>query len=94
MVWAGKTYTMQGTPGNPGIYVRALQHLFAATATDDGDSSETGCTDISVAMLEIYNEDVRDLLAAHSPPGALPTGPAGKCLEVSGLGAGQLPAGE
>ena len=90
----GKTYTMQGTPASPGIYVRALQHLFAATAAEGGSQNCDGHPNISVAMLEIYNEDVRDLLAAHSPPGALPAGQAGRCLEVSGLGAGQLPAGE
>ena len=38
---------------------------------------------ISVAMLEIYNELVRDLLGGPSPPS----------LDVSGVGPGELQAG-
>lgn len=72
---AGKTHTMQGPAADPGVNQRALQELFAATS---------GNADISVAMLEIYNEDVRDLLAADSA----------KVLDVCALGPGQLPPGD
>jgi hypothetical protein len=84
---AGKTHTMHGPPEDPGVYMRALQELFAATAAADGHAPGDGAGpagSIAVAMLEIYNEEVRDLLAA---------GRGNKALEVSGLGAGQLPAG-
>lgn len=76
---AGKTHTMQGPADDPGVYQRALQELFSATA---GNGVSQGA-DISVAMLEIYNEDVRDLLASDSS----------KALDVCGLGPGQLPPG-
>lgn len=70
---------MQGPEEDPGVYQRALQELFSATS---GNEASPGA-DISVAMLEIYNEDVRDLLAADSA----------KALDVCGLGPGQLPPG-
>ena len=81
---AGKTHTMHGPAEDPGLYMRALQDLFAATAAD-GLAAADAPASIAVAMLEIYNEEARDLLA---PGRGLP-----KALEVSGLGAGQLPAG-
>ena len=76
---AGKTHTMQGPGYDPGVYQRALQELFSATS---GNEASPGA-DISVAMLEIYKEDVRDLLASDST----------KPLDVCALGAGQLPPG-
>ncbi len=85
---AGKTHTMQGPPEDPGVYQRALQELFAATGGNapDGGAAPPG-GHISVAMLEIYNDDARDLLADAV------TGKAAS-LDVSALGAGQLPPGE
>ena len=76
---AGKTHTMQGPAADPGVYQRALSELFSAT------SGREACpgADISVAMLEIYNEDVRDLLADDSA----------RPLDVCALGPGQLPPG-
>lgn len=58
---SGKTYSMQGTPENPGINPRALANLFELSRerADQGSSFT-----ISATMLEIYNDRVRDLLAA------------------------------
>lgn len=54
---SGKTYTMEGVPENPGINQRALQLLFSeVTEKTDWDYK------ISVSMVEIYNEILRDLL--------------------------------
>lgn len=54
---SGKTYTMEGVPENPGINQRALQLLFTeVTEKTDWDYK------ISVSMVEIYNEILRDLL--------------------------------
>lgn len=54
---SGKTYTMEGVPENPGINQRALQLLFSeVTEKTDWDYQ------ISVSMVEIYNEILRDLL--------------------------------
>ncbi|XP_012974931.2 kinesin-like protein KIFC3 isoform X1 [Mesocricetus auratus] len=55
---AGKTYTMEGTPDNPGINQRALQLLFS-------EVQEKACDwqyNITVSAAEIYNEVLRDLL--------------------------------
>ena len=76
---AGKTYTMQGPAADPGVNQRALLELFSATS---GHEASPGA-DISVAMLEIYNEDVHDLLADGSA----------RQLDVCALGPGQLPPG-
>ncbi|XP_038070425.1 kinesin-like protein KIFC3 isoform X2 [Patiria miniata] len=55
---SGKTYTMEGPSSNPGINQRALQHLFQETEqrTEEWDYT------ITVSVMEIYNEQLRDLL--------------------------------
>ncbi|XP_058383888.1 kinesin-like protein KIFC3 isoform X1 [Diceros bicornis minor] len=55
---AGKTYTMEGTPENPGINQRALQLLFSEVQEKASDWEYT----ITVSAAEIYNEALRDLL--------------------------------
>ncbi|VTJ52166.1 Hypothetical predicted protein [Marmota monax] len=55
---AGKTYTMEGTPENPGINQRALQLLFSEVQDKASDWEYT----ITVSAAEIYNEVLRDLL--------------------------------
>ncbi|XP_054435364.1 kinesin-like protein KIFC3 isoform X3 [Pteronotus mesoamericanus] len=55
---AGKTYTMEGTPENPGINQRALQLLFTEVQEKASDWEYT----ITVSAAEIYNEALRDLL--------------------------------
>ncbi|NXF36029.1 KIFC3 protein, partial [Nyctibius bracteatus] len=55
---AGKTYTMEGTPANPGINQRALQLLFSEVRSKAADWDYA----ISVSAAEIYNESLRDLL--------------------------------
>lgn len=66
---SGKTHTMEGTPTNPGINVRTLEALFALKAER---TREVTCS-ISVSLLEIYNEQLRDMMApvskgAHPEP--------------------------
>ncbi|KAJ8303081.1 hypothetical protein KUTeg_019477 [Tegillarca granosa] len=55
---AGKTFTMEGTTEQPGINQRALQELFRETSDKGKDWSYT----ITVSVIEIYNETIRDLL--------------------------------
>ncbi|XP_036997372.2 kinesin-like protein KIFC3 isoform X3 [Artibeus jamaicensis] len=55
---AGKTYTMEGTPENPGINQRALQLLFTEVQEKASDWEYA----ITVSVAEIYNEALRDLL--------------------------------
>uniref|UniRef100_A0AAV2LUK3 Kinesin-like protein KIFC3 n=1 Tax=Knipowitschia caucasica TaxID=637954 RepID=A0AAV2LUK3_KNICA len=58
---SGKTYTMEGVAENPGINQRALQLLFSEVTEKEADWDYT----ISVSMVEIYNETLRDLLGDH-----------------------------
>eukprot|EP00904_Undaria_pinnatifida_P006728 jgi/Undpi1/3185/HiC_scaffold_15.g06559.m1 len=54
----GKTYTMMGPPGDRGVNARALEDLFARSAARRGEVDDT----ITLSILEIYNEQIRDLL--------------------------------
>jgi kinesin family protein C2/C3 len=49
---------MEGPRENPGVNTRSIQELFAIR---DSRSKEYSCT-ITVSMLEVYNEQIRDLL--------------------------------
>ncbi|XP_008832631.1 kinesin-like protein KIFC2 isoform X3 [Nannospalax galili] len=76
----GKTYSMEGPPEDPGIAPRALQLLFQEMGTG-------GQHHVTLSMVEIYNETVRDLLAP-GPPERLVVrqGPAGLGgIQVAGL---------
>uniref|UniRef100_A0A8D2AIN9 Kinesin-like protein n=1 Tax=Sciurus vulgaris TaxID=55149 RepID=A0A8D2AIN9_SCIVU len=76
----GKTYSMEGPPEDPGIAPRALQSLFREMGTG-------GQHRVTLSMVEIYNEAVRDLLAP-GPPERLSVrqGPAGQGgIQVAGL---------
>ncbi|KAG1354542.1 Kinesin-like protein KIN-14E [Cocos nucifera] len=55
----GKTFTMEGTEQNRGVNYRTLEELFIIAA----ERKETFTYKISVSVLEVYNEQIRDLLA-------------------------------
>ncbi|XP_020962132.1 kinesin-like protein KIN-14R [Arachis ipaensis] len=59
---AGKTFTMEGTELNRGVNYRTLELLFDLRKK----RSDTFSYDISVSVLEVYNEQIRDLLATGS----------------------------
>ncbi|KAM7519782.1 hypothetical protein LguiB_018744 [Lonicera macranthoides] len=65
----GKTFTMEGNEENRGVNYRTLEELFKIAK----ERSETFTYDISVSVLEVYNEQIRDLLA---------TSPSSKKLEI------------
>ncbi|KAL7223510.1 hypothetical protein ACSBR1_025041 [Camellia fascicularis] len=65
----GKTFTMEGTEQNRGVNYRTLEELFKIS----DERSETFTYNISVSVLEVYNEQIRDLLAAS---------PTSKKLEI------------
>nr|XP_039320340.1 kinesin-like protein KIFC2 isoform X1 [Saimiri boliviensis boliviensis] len=76
----GKTYSMEGPPEDPGIAPRALQSLFREMGAGRPHR-------VTLSMVEIYNEAVRDLLAP-GPPERLavrqcPEGQGG--IQVAGL---------
>ncbi|KAL5705906.1 Kinesin-like protein KIN-14R [Ranunculus cassubicifolius] len=65
----GKTFTMEGTEHNRGVNYRTLEELFKIAK----ERNETFSYNISVSVLEVYNEQIRDLLA---------TSPSSKKLEI------------
>ncbi|KAL5196088.1 Kinesin-like protein KIN-14S [Glycine soja] len=58
----GKTFTMEGTPEHRGVNYRTLEELFRITEERHG----TMKYELSVSMLEVYNEKIRDLLVENS----------------------------
>lgn len=55
---AGKTHTMLGSPSSPGIMMLTLQDLFAEVASQRPERQ----FEVKCSFLEVYNENVRDLL--------------------------------
>ncbi|KAB2616976.1 kinesin-II 95 kDa subunit-like [Pyrus ussuriensis x Pyrus communis] len=56
----GKTFTMEGSETNRGVNYRTLEQLFKTAE----ERKEIFTYSISVSVLEVYNEQIRDLLAA------------------------------
>ena len=54
---SGKTYTMVGDDKNPGLYFTAVDEIYRVIK-----NRSTCDFDISVSVIEIYNEQIRDLL--------------------------------
>lgn len=55
---SGKTYTMEGTEQMPGVIPRVVDALFECIE----DSPETVEFELKVSMMEIYKEEIKDLL--------------------------------
>jgi kinesin family protein 18/19 len=54
---AGKTFTMLGTERDPGIFVRTVHDLYEQIRHNSGTVYR-----VSLSYLEVYNENIRDLL--------------------------------
>ncbi|OAA60439.1 kinesin family protein [Niveomyces insectorum RCEF 264] len=65
---SGKSYTMMGTPAQPGLIPRTCEDLFQRIAAAQEESPNIAYN-VRVSYFEVYNEHVRDLLV---PPGAVP----------------------
>lgn len=64
---SGKTYTIEGPAEDPGVNSRALAELFRSA-----DERSTGFNHaFSASVLEIYNEQIFDLLAGSRDSGEL-----------------------
>ena len=60
---SGKTYTMLGEQSNQGLISRAVSKLFESKEEIETLSKGKTSVSISVELLEIYNEKIRDLLS-------------------------------
>lgn len=63
---SGKTYTIEGPGSDPGVNSRALAELFQMAA----DRASEVTYQFSASVLEIYNEQIFDLLAGSRDTGA------------------------
>ncbi|XP_068656130.1 kinesin-like protein KIN-14R [Aristolochia californica] len=75
----GKTFTMEGTEEARGVNYRTLEELFRII----DERKRVFKYEISVSVLEVYNEQIRDLLLSASQPGA-----ATKRLEIKQVAEG------
>ena len=66
---SGKSYTMMGTPEQPGLIPRTCEDLFERIEAND--SPHISYT-VRVSYFEVYNEHVRDLLSSHQATSAHP----------------------
>jgi predicted nucleic acid-binding Zn-ribbon protein len=64
---SGKTYTMLGDETSPGIVSRAVEKLFQSKREIEELSRGDATVQMSVELLEIYNERINDLLDPESP---------------------------
>lgn len=64
----GKTFTMEGTPDDRGVNYRTLKNLFQIIKERENRYNY----EISVSVLEVYNEQIRDLLVPASQNGTAP----------------------
>ncbi|XP_040056036.2 kinesin-like protein KIF18A isoform X1 [Gasterosteus aculeatus] len=60
---AGKTHTMLGSPNDPGVMYRTMTELFSRM----DEAKEEKEFAVAFSYLEVYNEQIRDLLANAGP---------------------------
>lgn len=73
---SGKTYTMTGPENNPGVNRRAIRELLRLSQEES-----TIKTTFEVTMIEVYNEQIYDLLSRKREPRKLKTGVHGVYVE-------------
>uniref|UniRef100_A0A3Q4BSK3 Kinesin-like protein n=1 Tax=Mola mola TaxID=94237 RepID=A0A3Q4BSK3_MOLML len=83
---SGKTYTMMGSKENPGVNIRSGQLTLWSFRENSFNCKTGGCVyaDFQISMLEIYNENLNDLLRKSSDA-ALDIRVQGKSVSVPGL---------
>ncbi|OWZ22311.1 Kinesin [Phytophthora megakarya] len=79
---AGKTYTMLGTQKQPGIMARTLEDLFRNIERVHANPTGRARYRVTVSFLEIYNENIRDLLCASSSCSSSTTMPTSEFLDL------------
>ncbi|XP_046596920.1 kinesin-like protein KIF19 isoform X2 [Neodiprion lecontei] len=78
---AGKTHTMVGSPSEPGVMVRALNDIFLAAQKLPTNVEFA----VTMSYMEIYNENIRDLLNPGTGYLELREDSRGRNIQVSGL---------
>ncbi|CAK9004185.1 Kinesin-like protein KIF19 [Durusdinium trenchii] len=61
---AGKTFTMIGTPVEPGIMFRSVEEIFRGVEANAEEGKD--CFSVSCSFVEVYNENFRDLACETS----------------------------
>lgn len=62
---SGKSYTMMGSPDNPGLIPRTCEELFERIRDEPTPNTSYH---VQVSYFEVYNEHVRDLLVPRTNP--------------------------
>lgn len=82
MTGSGKTYSMQGIAGrDPGVVPQAVNYIYNHIAGSVVDASFT----VTLSYLEIYNEQLQDLLSPSTPPESIKLREDKGGIRVSGL---------
>ena len=79
---SGKTHTMLGNPNDEGIIPRSVRQIFS---TAENDFERGWSYKMKAAMLEIYNEEIRDLLGPGPPEGKKHTISSSDTGEAAGV---------
>ncbi|KAG7388743.1 Kinesin-like protein kif19 [Phytophthora boehmeriae] len=79
---AGKTYTMLGTHEKPGIMAKTLEDLFRHIERAHADPASRVQYRVTVSFLEVYNENIRDLLAASGSCSSASSMPTAEFLDL------------
>ncbi|KAJ3007560.1 Kinesin-like protein kif21b [Thoreauomyces humboldtii] len=89
---SGKTHSM-GTglesvaePGSEGIVPRAIYYLFDKLSAQASASQDGFKFDVSVSFLELYNEEIVDLLIPRAKDGSAATNPNALSIREDGTG--------
>ena len=77
---SGKTYTMEGVGGNEGITYRSIQEIFTVMK----ERADAYQYEVSMTIVEVYNEKIRNLLDKRAEKLDLMENASGK-LKVVGL---------
>eukprot|EP00997_Jenningsia_sp_PLL12_P005228 NODE_208_length_2158_cov_57.949265_g179_i0.p1 GENE.NODE_208_length_2158_cov_57.949265_g179_i0~~NODE_208_length_2158_cov_57.949265_g179_i0.p1 ORF type:complete len:455 (+),score=125.66 NODE_208_length_2158_cov_57.949265_g179_i0:566-1930(+) len=77
---SGKSYTLFGTPEQPGLVSHCAEHIFRRRTDWD-----PGYFTVSISLVELYQERVRDLLHPQAEEVSMTTGVGSQRVELPGI---------